>query len=133
MAMGSPGFHASTVTPKIICDLGVSSICMRGSSLGSFESRSSRRPSRGWAERAAGNWTVIVCAEAEATIVSKNAKRRIMKYTNFRLCPGHIRASGGSVCPDGTSYFRAPAIFVGHFQHRVSAEALVTGEGCEPH
>jgi len=56
-----------------------------------------------------------------------------MKYTNFRLCPGHIRASGGSVCPDGTSYFRAPAIFVGHFRHRVSAEALVTGEGCEPH
>src|SRR5580658_523743 len=83
MATGSPGFHPATVTPKIICDLGVSSICMRGSSLGSFESRSSRRPSRGLEEREAGNWIVIVCAEAEATRKSKEALQRILKYTNF--------------------------------------------------
>ena len=45
------GLEPSTVTPKTICVLGVSSICMRGSSDGSVESNSNMRPSSGCALR----------------------------------------------------------------------------------
>ncbi len=57
---GSSAFHPSTVTPKTICEFSASLICMRGSALGSFDSKSSTRPSSGLSEREIGKLTVIV-------------------------------------------------------------------------
>src|SRR5450631_930530 len=45
---------ASTVTPKTICERGVSSIWLRGSAEGSVDRSRKRRPSRGWEDLLAG-------------------------------------------------------------------------------
>src|SRR5665213_655050 len=76
--MGMPGVQASTVVPKTICDFGVSSICMRGSSLGSLESSNRRRPSRGWAERVVGRLTVMVWAESGSDAAARTSVNRRM-------------------------------------------------------
>src|SRR5579871_5950975 len=86
MVIGESGFQPSTVTPKTICDLGVSSICILGSAEKSFESRSSNRPSSGLEERAAEKRTVIVWAGAMAVNISpahsrmRDRKKRISEY-----------------------------------------------------
>src|SRR3984957_16889555 len=104
--MGSPGSHPSTVTPNIICDLGISSICIRGSTFGSFESNRSTRPSSGFSERAAGKRTVMVWAETVRTHVrpapiskSVETRQRILKYTNAPLWPAGARLFVRSAWP----------------------------------
>jgi hypothetical protein len=52
-----PGFHPSTVTPNTIWLFGVSSICIRGSSAGSFDNKNNSRPSSGFADRDSGKET----------------------------------------------------------------------------
>src|SRR5271154_4171849 len=70
---GSPGLTPSTVTPKTICDLGVSLIWLRGSSEGSVESTSSTRPSSGCALRDVGKLTEKLCVEAARAKDQKRA------------------------------------------------------------
>src|SRR5271154_6814533 len=74
---GSPGLSPSTVTPKTICDLGVSLIWLRGSSEGSVESTSSTRPSSGCALRAAGKESEKLWADAIEAREKDAAKRTI--------------------------------------------------------
>src|SRR5665213_4011433 len=78
MGIAMPEGQASTVMPKMICDFGVSSICMRGSSVGSLESSRRRRPSRGRAERAAGKLTVMVWAETGTNAAARRSVSRRM-------------------------------------------------------
>ena len=62
-ATASPGLSPSTVRPNTCCELGEMLICILGSSLASFETSSSTRPSNCFELRSAGKLTVNTCAE----------------------------------------------------------------------
>jgi hypothetical protein len=58
-----------------------------------------------------------------------------------QICPGQASASGCAVCPEGTAFappastqtWDLKAILRGHFLSPASADALISGMGCEPH
>ena len=71
------GRHPSTVTPNTICVRGVSSIWLRGSSLGSVESTSNTRPSSACALTFLGNETENDCPTAASGKQSTRPTQRI--------------------------------------------------------
>ena len=60
-----------------------------------------------------------------------------MRFFLNSICPGHERASGCDVCPDGMASSAAGwdvrATLTGHFLSPSSEDTLVSGFGCEPH
>ena len=78
--VGWPGCQPSTVRPKTICERGVSSIWLRGSSLGSVERTSKRRPSRGSALTSFGKET-----ENDWAAAATGKSRRRARAVRFML------------------------------------------------